>query len=140
MDLRLVETGNGGDFLFENGDIQLVSEVYNQPYLAHFGGNKETPQFSNEDVEFWGNELLPQNEQFTSEFEKSLGQVALSSSGRIKLELIASEDLGYLSGFADSTSTLKITGVDKISLQDEIVKENNDNFSYIWTEEKDEII
>ena len=52
MDLKLIETGDGGDLVFQNGDIKLTSEVYNQPYLAHFGGNIEnstTDEFSEED-------------------------------------------------------------------------------------------
>lgn len=147
MDIRLIENSNGGDMVFENGDIQLISEVYQQPYLSHFGGNKEMStgdivenEGSNND--WWGNSLLTEqpNCQLNSSFEKALAETPLSSSGRITLERIASEDLEYLSGFAESQSSVVITNVDKIKLTDNIAKENSVNFSYIWDSFKDEIL
>jgi len=145
MDVKIKETGSGGDLVFENGDIQLTSEVYNQPYLAHFGGNKEqtTPEYieGTERLDYWANALfLPSNEQLNSSFEKMLNDTELSSSGRIKLERAASEDLEFLSGFADTTSSVNITSVDKILLSETVTKNNNENFTYIWSEAKDEIL
>jgi hypothetical protein len=138
MDFRIIESGDGGDLVLQNGDIQLISEVYNQPYLSHFGGNKIT---SNKDVDFWGNILFLQpNEQFNSLFESALKTIELSSSGRIKLESAANSDLTYLDGFATATSTVSITSVDHIQLNDIINQENNSNFAYFWDEAKDEII
>ena len=148
MDLKLIETGDGGDLVFQNGDIKLTSEVYNQPYLAHFGGNIEnstTDEFSEEDEhgDYWGNSILLNdnpNEQFNSKFQKGLNEIELSSSGRLKLERIALADLDYLEGFSDIQSTVTITSADKIKLYDKLTKGNNDSFSYIWNESKDEII
>ena len=148
MDLRTIETGGGGDLVFENGDIQLISETYNQPYLAHFGGNTEnstTDEFAKEDEhgDFWGNALLLNdlpNEQLNSKFQKSLNEIELSSSGRIKLERIANDDLAYLEGFADTESKVTIQTVDRIKLEDKLSKGGNDSFSYIWNESKDEVI
>lgn len=147
MDIRLIENGNGGDMVFDNGDIQLISEVYQQPYLAHFGGNKEMSTgdiIENEGYnnDWWGNLLLSEqpNCQLNSAFERALSETPLSSSGRITLERIASEDLEYLSGFAESQSLVAITDVDKVRLTDNIAKENNVNFSYIWDSFKDEIL
>lgn len=147
MDLRIIESFNGGDLLFANGDIQLTSEVYNQPYLAHFGGNIEQ---STEDItegeiksDWWANSLLlsdNQNEQLNSKFEKSLNEIALSSSGRIQLQEIAKEDLSYLESFSESESTVKILSIDKIRLSEQIYKGSNNAFSYIWEEAKDQII
>ena len=148
MDLKLKETGSGGDLVFEGGDIKLTSEIYNQPYLARFGGNKEastSDEFSDgqERGDYWANELLlsgSSNEQFNSKFEKALNELPLSSAGRIKLERIAGEDLDYLEGFAEHESTLVIPTVDKIRLKDSIYKGDNESFSYIWDEAKDEIL
>lgn len=148
MDLKTIETGSGGDLVFENGDIQLISETYNQPYLSHFGGNVEnstTDEFSNEDEhgDFWANQLLlsdTPNEQLNSKFQKSLNEIELSSSGRIKLERVALSDLEYLEGFSDVESTVTIQSVDKIRLEDTLNKGTNDSFSYIWNESKDEVI
>jgi len=143
-----METGSGGDLVFEGGDIKLTAEVYNQPYLGRFGGNKEASsddQFEEDEErgDYWANPLLLADEpncQFKSRFEKSLSEIELSSSGRIKLERIANEDLSYLDGFADHESEVRITTVDRIKLTDRISQGNNKNFSYMWDEAKDEVI
>ena len=148
MDLKLIETGSGGDLIFSGGDIQLTSEIYNQPYLGRFGGNKKAStndQFleNEERSDYWGNILFLSNntnEQFNSRFEKSLNEIELSSSGRIKLERIATEDLNYLDGLSTHESEVVIESVDRIKLIDSITNKDNTKFSYIWNEAKDEII
>jgi hypothetical protein len=145
MDLKIIETGSGGDLVFEDGDISLTSEVFNQPYLSHFGGNKEalTSDYTigEERKDYWANTLILQdNERFDSEFEKMLNSTELSSSGRLKLEQAAKNDLIYLDGFSDKTSSVNITGSDKILLTETLTKGNNNSFTYIWGEAKDEII
>lgn len=148
MDLKLKETGSGGDLIFSGGDIQLTSEIYNQLYLGRFGGNKKAStndQFleNEERYDYWGNILFLSNnpnEQFNSRFEKSLNEIELSSSGRIKLERIANEDLNYLDGLSTHESEVVIESVDRIKLIDSITNKDNTKFSYIWNEAKDEII
>jgi len=63
VDFKLMETGSGGDLVFEGGDIKLTAEVYNQPYLGRFGGNKEASsddQFEEDEErgDYWANPLL----------------------------------------------------------------------------------
>jgi hypothetical protein len=144
MDIKIIENGNGGDLVFENGDIQTTSEVYQQPYLAHFGGNTEATSQDyaegKEREDYFMNPFMQEKEQFNSTFEKTMNETPLSSSGRIKLEQAAETDLSYLSDFANTTSDVEITGVDKIQLIDKINNQNKTNFSYIWDEAKDEII
>jgi hypothetical protein len=148
VDFKLRETGSGGDLVFAGGDIKLTAELYNQPYLGRFGGNKEastTDQFEDgeERGDYWANPLLLADEpncQFNSKFEKALNEIELSSSGRIKLERVAGEDLDYLDGFADHESEVSITTVDRVKLTDKISQGNNKGFSYIWDEAKDEVI
>lgn len=143
MDIKIIETGSGGDLVFENGDIRTTSEVYNQPYLAHFGGNKEAVSTDYSEgqprEDYFLNPFLQENERFNSTFEKTLLNTPLNSAGRLKLEQAAEEDLGYLSGFAQTESDVSITGIDKVELSDKIVSQN-ENFSYIWNDAKDEII
>lgn len=148
MDLRIVETGNGGDLLFEGGDIRTIAEVYNQPYLAHFGGNKEASSNDNfsdneERKDWWANDLFLSDkgsEQLNSKFERALSTIELSSSGRLKLERIADEDLNYLEGFSEHESSLIISGVDRVKLFDTLHQGDNTDFAYMWDEAKDEII
>jgi hypothetical protein len=147
VDFKIKENGSGGDLVFSGGDIKLTSELYNQPYLARFGGNREastTDQFADDEErgDYWANGLLLTDEpniQFNSKFEKALSEIELSSSGRIKLERMAGEDLEYLEGFADHESVLSIESVDRVKLEDKISK-GGKNFSYIWDEAKDEVI
>lgn len=148
MDLKLKETGSGGDLYFEGGDIRLTSEIYNQPYLGRFGGNKQASTSDQvlegeERFDYWANGLFlgtVENEQFNSKFEKSLNEIELSSSGRIKLERVASADLDYLAGFAEHETSLTIESVDRVKLVDNVVKHDNKKFSYIWDNAKDEIL
>lgn len=148
MDLKITENGNGGELVFNGVDLELTSEIYNQPYLARFGGNVQnstTDQFNENDIrgDFWGNSLLlesAENEQFNSKFEHTINQTELSSSGRITLEQAAKDDLKYLESFSDSQTTVKITNVDKIQLIDQVTQGENQNFSYIWSEAKDEVL
>ena len=43
MDLKLIETGNGGDLVKNSKDLEVIFGFQNMPYLALFGGN---PGFS----------------------------------------------------------------------------------------------
>jgi hypothetical protein len=143
MDLKIIETYSGGDLVFSNGDLRLTSEVYNQPYLAHFGGNKEqTADEYSENLpreDYWANQLLlPPNERLDSLFERSLLENEISSSGRLRMEEAAKTDLIYLEGFAETESEVIIEGVDKIRLSDKINNENIGKFMYIWNEAKNE--
>lgn len=144
MDLKIIETGSGGDVVFENGDLVLGSEVYNQPYLAHFGGNKEG--ISDEYIEgkprndFWGNTIIQDKECFDSRFERALTQNEISSSGIKKIEQAAIDDMAYLEGFAETESTVVSKTIDRVDLHDKISSQNNVEFSYIWNEAKDEVI
>ena len=148
MDLRIIESKSGGDLVFEGGDLRLIAEVYNQPYLGRFGGNRAastTDQLlgNEQRQDYWANLLLLENrpnEQFNSKFEKALSEVELSSSGRVKLERVASEDMDYLDGFADVDTSLSIETTDRVKLTDAITVGDNTNFTYIWDNAKDEIL
>lgn len=147
MDFKIVDNGNGGDLVFANGDIQLTSEVYNQPYLARFGGNLKnstTDEFKQGEIhgDWWANALFLQgnpNEQLNSKFEQQLDKVAYDLKGRKILEAVAIEDLAYLKGFAKVDTTLSLPKLDKIQLNDNVTNDNNVNFSYIWNDAKSEI-
>jgi hypothetical protein len=63
MDLRLVETGNGGDLIRTINDLNVINGLSNYPYLAMFGGNvsQSTPQtkeVGEESFDWFGNVFL----------------------------------------------------------------------------------
>ena len=144
MDLKLKFDVNGTDCEYENGDIVCQSELFNQSLLSHFGGNVEastTDDFADGDEygDFWGNFLLTDKEQFNSTFERTMREVAINSSGRVELEIAAKTDLEYLSEAAKTDTSVSIVGVNKIELTSTITDNNNNKYSYVWRNAKNEI-
>ena len=100
VDIMIFENGSGGDLNLKNDDIETISGLMNQVYLALFGGNLE--QNTSDDLseleernDWWGNSLLKKENQFNSNFERTLRTIPLNSSGLIKIENAAKEDLKY---------------------------------------------
>lgn len=148
MDLRLVETGNGGDLFLKGKDLNLIFGFENMIYLAMFGGNvaEDTPQNRPEGQEafdFWGNRLFAQNDsniQFNSQTERMLGKVAISSSGRIQIEEAIKKDLEFMAPFAKVTVAVtlpekKENRTDTIKIGITVVEPDNleeKKYIYIW--------
>ena len=61
-DLKLKETGSGGDLIFNGNDLEVVEGFQNMPYLGMYGGNLEqnTKEFLPDEQRFdcWFNNLL----------------------------------------------------------------------------------
>src|SRR4051812_24194087 len=101
MDLKLVETNDGGDLVKNTNDLDVIFGFENVVYLALFGGNvkQSTPTVrdqSQQAFDFWGNNLFMPNDtliQLNSETERALITYALTSSGRISIENAIKSDL-----------------------------------------------
>lgn len=145
MDLSIWETHNGGDIVLKGNDLQLVTSIWNQPYLAMFGGNKEQShqdadefELTLERFDFWGNMLVfpdDPNVQYNSEFEKALDSFALSSAGRQQLESILKEDINFLRQIAIVSSSISIVGLDQIQIDITLQEPDNlseRNFVFLW--------
>tara|TARA_R110002051_G_scaffold162219_4_gene233740 strand:+ start:3956 stop:4414 length:459 start_codon:yes stop_codon:yes gene_type:complete len=146
MDLKLIETGNGGDLVFNGTDIEVVQGFQNMPYIGLFGGNPvqstQTINPSEERFDFWGNDLFFVNDesiQFNSSFERALSNTALNSTGRLALEQAAERDLNFMSDFANISIDAVIESVDRfkinITLREPDQLESNE-FVYIWDNTK----
>lgn len=150
-DLALHETGNGGDIRLIGNDLEVTGAIFNQIYMALFGGNPaasttgtelETEQRS----DWWGNGLLTQDQpdiQQNSITEKTLTEVALNSSGRLQIEEAVKADLKFLNDIAEISVETRITDVDKIEIT--ILAQEPDNvqeqaFIFIWDATKLEVI
>ena len=107
MDLKLIETGNGGDIVKGAKDFEIIRGFQNMPYLALFGGN---PGFSTPIVrpenqqafDFWGNSLLMGENpgiQFNSLTENTLNSVPLTSFGLNKSSKLLFKNLGSWKNF-----------------------------------------
>lgn len=148
FDIMIFESGNGGDFNIRNGDLDSVKGLTNQPYLAHFGGNKEASTTGEEipgkeRFDWWGNSFF-QNEpgaQMNSELERGLRNQPLNSKGRVQLERFAKEDLEFLTEVAEVDSEVSIIGNDKIKISDKLKEPNAENqYSVLWEATKNEQI
>ena len=143
MDLRVIETGNGGDLLANGKDLSMVFSFENMPYLAMFGGNVDasTPVkrlLSEQAFDWWGNSLLFTNDssiQFNSLTEKTLNETALNSSGRLVIENAIKTDLEFMKPFAEVKVSTQIIDTDAIKINISIKKPENleeNKFIYIW--------
>lgn len=146
-DILLYETGSGGDFLIKNKDLALVESLFQQCYLAMFGGNIEANTIGNElpnqvRNDYWANSLFfpeRQEKQFNSVTEKTLNETALDSRGRFKILNAVDVDLKYLKSIANIQTDVIILSSQRVqinvilsrpeNLEDKILKIIWDNAS-----------
>lgn len=150
MDLKVIESGNGGDLVKTSKDLTVISGLGNMVYLALFGGNVKasTPQkrlASEEAFDWWGNSLFNPNDpdvQFNSLTERTLNNVALSSSGRLRIEQAAIKDLEFMKSFAVPTVSVSIPETDKVNIYVRVQEPDNQQeqaFTFIWDATKNEV-
>jgi hypothetical protein len=126
MDISIVEnSGNGGNIVVTDSDIQLQGGYGNMMYLALFGGQYEAVTTTNTRKQneilsdFWGNSLLELNNlsnQNNSNTERILQSVPLNSFGRIKIENAIKQDLEFMQKFATFTIAVAIISDDVIKI------------------------
>ena len=149
MDIQLIETGDGGDFVLKGNDLVVIDGFQNMPYLGMFGGNIEqnTKKFneSEERFDWWANDLFMQNDseiQFNSYVERLLKDIVLNSSSRIKIQTAVKSDLLFMNKFSTVDVSVSITSASRIEIEIKIIKLNSlesQEFSYIWDSTKLEL-
>lgn len=142
MDLQVRETGNGGDLNLVNNDLQVVESLENMVYLGMFGGNTEAstgPRLETEQgFDYWANSLVYPNNpdmQFNSLTERTLNEVSLSSSGRLKIEQAVKSDLAFMNSFAEVTVSVSIVSNNRADINVRLKRLDNlqeREFIYIW--------
>ena len=123
-DIVLYESGDGGEMSILNNDLDLGETLYQQVYLALFGGNLKANTridnlISEELFDWWGNSLFfSENpvKQFNSKTERTLDNVALNSSGRLAILQAVKDDLSYLSELLNYSVDVELFGVNKIRI------------------------
>lgn len=150
-DLKLVESGNGGDFVLiaGRGDLEVIYGVQNLPYLGMFGGNKEqSTQIINEGeqrFDYWANELFMNNNsaiQYNSELERVLTEVALTSSGLTLIKQAVETDVSFMKEFSTVSVDVTLTNVDRVQIVIQIKEPDNlesNQFIYVWDSTKKEL-
>lgn len=150
-DIKLIETGNGGDIKLFGKDLELLQGFGNMIYLAMFGGNPGFSTPSNrvkaqQNFDWWGNSILMPNDpslQFNSLTEYTLKTVALNSAGRIQIEQAIIKDLGFMRDFATIKVATAITGPDRLRITIQVIEPDNDqatDFVYIWDGTRQDLI
>lgn len=142
MDLQVRETGNGGDLNLVNNDLQVVDSFENMVYLGMFGGNTEastSPRLITEQgFDYWANTLVYPNApglQFNSRTERTLNEVSLNSSGRLKIEQAVKSDLSFMESFAEVSVSVSVVSNDRVSIDVKLKRLDNlqeRQYIYIW--------
>lgn len=149
-DLKIIETGDGGDAVLLNNDLVLIDGFQNMPYLGMFGGNVEqsttgTIEPNEQQFDWWANNLLMQNDysiQFNSLLEKTLKSVPLTPSGRLEIINVVKDDLSFFKDFSTISIDARIVSVDMIEINIKIQEPNNlesNDFTYIWNATDNEL-
>ncbi len=123
-DLGVFENGNGGEITVQNDDLLLADQLYQQAYVALFGGNVEANTRGDEVTgqirqDWWGNSYLfgnTPNKQFNSETERALNNNPLTSKGRVNIINAVQTDLKYLSLVARVTVDANVLSSAKLAL------------------------
>jgi hypothetical protein len=150
-DVLIFESGDGGELAIENQDLVFVETLYQQIYLALFGGNVEQVTktnylFNEQRFDYWGNSLFfadAPSLQFNSNTEKTLQNIALNSSGRLELIRAVESDLQYLNELLNYTVDVLFFEVNKIKIIVNFVsKDNQENkvLQLIYDNAKNELI
>ncbi len=149
MDLKVIESLNGGEIVKNSKDLEVIEGFQNMPYLAMFGGNTEASTgkrlVTQQDFSWWGNNVFHPNEpelQFNSLTERNLMNIPLTSSGRSQIEAGVKEDLRFMREFARVGVVVSIMDQDKVLLGIAIEQLDNlerQEFLYIWDATRNEL-
>lgn len=132
-DINLHETGSGGDFTILNNDLLMGETLFQQIYLALFGGNVEAntrQSYLDGEVRFdyWGNSLIwkdVKTKQFNSNTERALRNTVLNSSGRVAIIQAINLDLEYLKGVVDFSVEVQILGLSQVHITISLKEKTN---------------
>jgi hypothetical protein len=142
-DLKMIETGEGGDIVLSGNDLTMIGGLQNMPYIGTFGGNvaastngaKVDGELA---VDYWGNNLLmPQDlaVQYNSDLERKLRNVAINSAGRIQLQRTVERDLSFMQKFATVSVVVILISVNRIQINITIKEPDNlqsNELVFIW--------
>lgn len=150
-DILLYETGSGGDFAIISNDLVLGDVLYQQFYLAMFGGNliastKQEYLENEERFDYWGNSLIwPTNKarQFNSETERVLQEIVLNSSGRMRIIQAVKSDLAYLENMINFDVEVSLESLNRVSILITFTGKTNQqdkSLQFVFDSSKNELI
>lgn len=139
-DVKVYETGNGGDIMILGNDLESCFSFENMPYLGMFGGNVEqvTSQVGQNDeqrFDYWGNAFQSENSQFNSITENRLITTPLTSEGRTLIENAVKADLFFMKAFSVIFVVVRIISNDWLNISILVQEPSNIQsleFQFIW--------
>ena len=150
-DIILYESGSSGDFSIIDEDLLMGESLYQQIYLAFFGGNieastKDSYIPSEDRFDYWGNSLVWKNQktvQFNSETERAIQNNTLSSLGRLNIIQAMNVDLAYLKSLIDYTIDVQISGRESLNIIVKFTQKSNQQdkvLQIVYNNAKNEVI
>lgn len=127
MDIKIYETGNGGDLQLNTNDLAIVYGVENMPYLAMFGGST-----------WWGNDLLMSQGngwRFQAETEAVLLATPLNSNGRLLIEAAIKRDLQFMLDIIEGTTLVVQTRITDDNTLEIRITFNGQEINLLWNPE-----
>ena len=112
IDVAMIETGSGGDLIYQAPDLTPARGYENQPYGLMFGGNADEP--------WWGNALLMPNTPFSCLTQEALRINPLTSQGRVNILAAMNSDLQVLRDSIPGTVAtvdVSIAGADRLDAE-----------------------
>lgn len=132
FDLKLIETGNGGDFVNLGNDLQVIDTIYTMVYLSLFGGNVEESTVEGfvkpQSFDYWANKLMFGDDpslQFNSETERTLNNTPLNTAAIDKITNAVITDLNYLKKLFKITVRVSLPYINQVKI--EIIFEGIEN-------------
>lgn len=124
FDLKIIETGNGGDCVNLGNDIQVIDTIYTMVYLSLFGGNVEESTVAGfvktQSFDYWANKLMFGDEptqQFNSETECTLNKTALNTAAIDKITNAVLTDLNYLKKLFKVSVKVSLPYVNQVKIE-----------------------
>ncbi|MDA3816937.1 MAG: hypothetical protein PF486_06130 [Prolixibacteraceae bacterium] len=140
-DILIIESGSGGDIVIEDNDIKTTRMLNNQVYLALFGGNFKS-DVGEQNFDYWANDSLGNEHKFSSEFERTLTEVAFNTSGIRIIEGAIKKDLEYLKKYVKIEVDASILRKDLLSLYIRLISPNNveEKIRVVWNNEVKQVV
>lgn len=150
-DLHIFESGSGGEISIKNDDLVMSESLFTLIYISLFGGNYEAETTGNEvsgqeRFDYWANDLIFKNfkgKQYNSLTERTLNEVALNSSGRLKIESAVNQDLSSIKEIANLTIFVSIVSESEVLIKVSLESLQNQSeraFEFLWNNAAKQLI
>jgi len=123
-DVILFQINDGGEINVEKGIAEMSGGLATAAYLSLFGGNQDDDKRANNNLTWWAN--LNENnpiDQYRSETQNLLNNIAATSNNLLRLEEAARRDLAWLiegSIASDISVVASIIAINRVELSIDI--------------------